>query len=140
MKDPVFNSGAMGNGIAILPEIGQLYAPADGVISLVFPTGHAVGMKTDSGAEILMHIGMDTVELGGKFFEIQTEMDKVVKKGDLLLKFDIDEIKKAGYEIITPIIVTNTPRYKEVNAIAKEQSNVIVGDDLLDLEINLGGK
>ncbi|TWW13684.1 PTS beta-glucoside transporter subunit EIIBCA [Dellaglioa algida] len=140
VKDPVFNSGAMGNGIAILPEIGQLYAPADGVISLVFPTGHAVGMKTDSGAEILMHIGMDTVELGGKFFEIQTEMDKVVKKGDLLLKFDIDEIKKAGYEIITPIIVTNTPRYKEVNAIAKEQSNVIVGDDLLDLETNLGGK
>ncbi|MHC9537750.1 beta-glucoside-specific PTS transporter subunit IIABC [Dellaglioa sp. BT-FLS60] len=140
VKDPVFNSGAMGKGIAILPEIGQLYAPADGKISLVFPTGHAIGMKTASGAEILMHIGMDTVELEGKFFEIQTEMDKVVKKGDLLLKFDIEAIKKAGYEIITPIIVTNTPRYKEISDLAKEQSDVIVGDDLLDLEVTIGGK
>lgn len=140
VKDPVFSSGIMGDGIAILPEVGRLYAPADGKITLVFPTGHAVGMVTDDGAEILMHIGMDTVELEGKYFEIQTEIDTVVKKGDLLLKFDIEGIKQAGYEIITPIIVTNTPKYKKIKPLAKDQSEIIVGADLVDLEINSGGQ
>ena len=132
ISDEVFASGAMGNGVAILPTEGKLFAPTDGEVTLVFPTGHAVGMKTNAGAEVLMHIGMDTVQLDGQFFETHVEKGLMVTKGTLLVTFDIEQIKAAGYEVITPMIVTNTSEYNTVKAIA--EGNVTVGDAVLELK------
>lgn len=97
VKDEVFSSGAMGEGVAIEPSQGVLHAPANGRVVMTFPTGHAIGMKTKDGAEILMHIGMDTVNLQGKGFETLVDKGDEVKAGDELVKFDIDEIHSAGY-------------------------------------------
>lgn len=95
VKDDVFSSGAMGKGVAIEPTDGVLHAPADGKIIMTFETGHAIGMKTKTGAEILMHIGMDTVNLQGKGFDTLVKKDQEVKDGEPLIKFDIDLIKKS---------------------------------------------
>ncbi len=129
VKDQVFSSGALGKGIAIEPAVGALYAPADGTITTLFPTGHAVGLTTTEGAEILMHIGMDTVELEGKGFETFVKQDDQVKRGDLLVKFDLDVIKNAGFSTVTPIVVTNTPNYLDV--LDMNQSDVLQGEDFL---------
>ncbi|OTN77785.1 PTS system beta-glucoside-specific IIABC component [Enterococcus sp. 8G7_MSG3316] len=129
VKDQVFSSGALGKGVAIDPVVGALYAPADGTITTLFPTGHAVGLTTTDGAEILMHIGMDTVELEGKGFETFVKQDDQVKRGDLLVKFDIDTIKNAGFSTVTPIVVTNTPNYLDV--LDMNQSDVLQGEDFL---------
>lgn len=129
VKDQVFSSGALGKGIAIEPTIGALYAPADGTITTLFPTGHAVGLTTTDGAEVLMHIGMDTVELDGKGFEVFIKQDDQVKRGDLLVKFDLDTIKAAGLSTITPIVVTNTPQYLDV--MDMNQTDVLQGEDFL---------
>ena len=129
VKDQVFSSGALGKGIAIEPTIGALYAPADGTITTLFPTGHAVGLTTTDGAEVLMHIGMDTVELDGKGFEVFIKQDDQVKRGDLLVKFDLDTIKAAGLSAITPIVVTNTPQYLDV--MDMNQTDVLQGEDFL---------
>lgn len=91
VKDEVFASEAMGKGLAIEPEEGLVYAPADGVITTFFPTGHAIGITTDQGAELLIHVGMDTVEMNGDGFEPQKKQDDRVKKGELLLKFNIEK-------------------------------------------------
>lgn len=131
IKDEVFSSGAMGQGIAVEPSEGVLRAPADGKIALVFPTGHAVGLNTEKGAEILMHIGMDTVNLNGQGFETLVQKGQEVKAGEPLVKFNIDAIKQAGYEVTTPVIVTNTQSYKEVKPIA--DGEVKVGDKILEL-------
>ncbi|PHL19905.1 PTS sugar transporter subunit IIA, partial [Enterococcus faecium] len=103
VPDQVFSSGVMGKGIAIDPEVGELVAPADGEITTIFPTGHAVGITTTDGAEILIHIGMDTVELNGNGYEILVKQGDLVKAGDLLIRFDIEAIKAAGYSVITPV-------------------------------------
>ena len=127
--DAVFASGAMGQGVAIEPSVGEVVAPADGVIRLLFPTNHAIGLATDDGAEILIHVGMDTVALEGEGFMAHVTQGSKVKAGQLLLSFDIDTIKKAGYPVTTPIIVTNTADYKTVEALAG--GDVKLGDDLL---------
>ena len=127
--DAVFASGAMGQGIAIEPSVGEVVAPADGVIRLLFPTNHAIGLATDDGADILIHVGMDTVALEGEGFMAHVTQGSKVKAGQLLLSFDIDTIKKAGYPVTTPIIVTNTADYKTVEALAG--GDVKLGDDLL---------
>ena len=127
--DAVFASGAMGQGIAIEPSVGEVVAPADGVIRLLFPTNHVIGLATDDGAEILIHVGMDTVALEGEGFMAHVTQGSKVKAGQLLLSFDIDTIKKAGYPVTTPIIVTNTADYKTVEALAG--GDVKLGDDLL---------
>lgn len=127
--DAVFASGAMGQGVAIEPSVGEVVAPADGVIRLLFPTNHAIGLATDDGAEILIHVGMDTVALEGEGFMAHVTQGSKVKAGQLLLSFDIDAIKKAGYPVTTPIIVTNTADYKTVEALAG--GDVKLGDDLL---------
>lgn len=114
IADPVFSSGSMGKGIAIDPTDGTLRAPADGTIALVFPTGHAVGLNTDAGAEILMHIGMDTVQLNGDGFEILVKQGDRVTQGQPLVRFDMAKIKAAGFSLITPVVVTNTRRYHDV--------------------------
>lgn len=132
VKDDVFSSGAMGKGIAIEPTDGVLHAPADGKIIMTFETGHAIGMKTKTGAEILMHIGMDTVNLQGKGFDTLVEKDQEVKAGDPLVKFDIDLIKKAGYPVTTPMVVTNSKDFDEIKQIA--QGNVKVGQAVLELD------
>lgn len=129
VKDQVFSSGAMGKGIAIDPANGTLVAPADGTITTLFPTGHAIGLTTTDGVEILMHIGMDTVELEGKGFEIFVKQEDQVKKGDLLVKFDLSLIKEAGYSTVTPIVVTNTPNYLDV--LDMNQEDVLQGEEFL---------
>ncbi|MFN6735074.1 beta-glucoside-specific PTS transporter subunit IIABC [Enterococcus gallinarum] len=129
VKDQVFSSGAMGKGIAIDPANGTLVAPAGGTITTLFPTGHAIGLTTTDGVEILMHIGMDTVELEGKGFEIFVKQEDQVKKGDLLVKFDLSLIKEAGYSTVTPIVVTNTPNYLDV--LDMNQEDVLQGEDFL---------
>lgn len=132
VKDEVFSSGAMGEGVAIEPSQGVLHAPADGRVVMTFPKGHAIGMKTKDGAEILMHIGMDKVNLQGKGFETLVAKGDEVKAGDELVKFDIDEIHSAGYVVTTPIVVTNSKDYKRVSVV--RHSEVKVGQEILDLE------
>lgn len=107
VKDEVFSQKILGDGMAVVPVKGELYAPADGVIDTVIDSNHALSMVTTGGAEILMHVGMDTVKLDGKGFEPQVKAGDTVKKGQLLLKFDLDEIKAAGYDVTTPIVITN---------------------------------
>lgn len=106
-KDPVFAEGLMGQGVIIDPSEGKLYAPFDGNISLLFPTKHAIGLVSTEGTEVLIHIGIDTVQLDGKYFTSHVSQGDAVKKGQLLMEFDVAAIKAAGYEIQTPIIVTN---------------------------------
>ena len=132
VADEAFASGAMGDGIAIEPAVGKLYAPADGVIETVFETKHAVGMTTDDGVELLLHIGIDTVKLGGKHFEAHVAPEQKVKKGDLLVSFDMDAIKAAGYPLTTPMIVCNTDDYTAVKAM--NSGAVKNGTDVLSVE------
>ncbi|MFT8949428.1 MAG: beta-glucoside-specific PTS transporter subunit IIABC [Liquorilactobacillus hordei] len=132
IDDKVFASGAMGKGIAIEPTEGVVYAPADGEIILAFPTGHAVGLKTTDGAELLMHIGMDTVNLEGKGFEMLVKQGDQVKLGTPLVRFDIEAIKAAGYSIVTPLVVTNSKNYHEVKVISNK-SEVNKNESLLEL-------
>lgn len=108
VKDEVFSQKILGDGVAVVPEKGELYAPADGVIDSVFDSRHAISMHTAAGAELLIHIGMDTVKLDGKGFMPQVKNGDAVKKGQLLMKFDLDAIRKAGYDVTTPIVVTNS--------------------------------
>lgn len=129
VPDKVFSSGAMGKGIAIDPEKGELLAPADGEVTTVFPTGHAIGLTTKEGVEILMHIGMDTVELEGKGFKVFVKQGDQVQAGDLLVRFDIEAIKDAGYSVITPIVVTNTDHFADVLELNQEE--IIASEDFL---------
>ncbi|MCR5493449.1 MAG: glucose PTS transporter subunit IIA [Streptococcus sp.] len=131
IKDEVFASGAMGNGIAILPSEGRVVAPADAEVTLLFPTKHAIGLKTTEGAEILIHVGMDTVTLNGKGFESHVSVGDKVQKGQMLLTFDIEEIKKAGLTTVTPIIITNTADYQSINLC--KDNKVTFEDFLLEL-------
>ncbi|MGN0368010.1 MAG: beta-glucoside-specific PTS transporter subunit IIABC [Wujia sp.] len=131
VKDEVFSSEAMGKGIAIEPAEGKVYAPVDGVITTFFPTGHAIGITGASGAELLIHVGMDTVEMDGDGFEPQKKQGDSVKKGELLLTFDMDKIRAAGHPVTTPVIVTNTDEYTDI--IATTAAQVAIGDNLLEL-------
>ncbi|MBC8624243.1 beta-glucoside-specific PTS transporter subunit IIABC [Bacillus paralicheniformis] len=122
VEDDIFSSKVMGEGIAIIPSKGELYAPVDGEISLLFETNHALGMKTANGVEVLFHIGIDTVQLEGKFFKPWVQAGDQVKAGDLLIQFDLEKIKEAGYDPVTLAVITNTDQYdikvtqlKEVN-------------------------
>lgn len=132
VEDEAFSSGVLGKGVAILPEEGILYAPADGTISVFFPTGHAVGMTTDNGAELLMHVGMDTVQLEGKGFQPLVSEGSRVKKGQKLLEFDMEQIKKAGYSLVTPVLVTNVEETGEITPVEGEKQ-VQAGDELIQL-------
>lgn len=132
VKDEVFSSGAMGEGVAVEPSEGVLHAPADGKVVMTFPTGHAIGMKTSDGAEILMHIGMDTVNLQGHGFETLVAKGDEVKAGAELVKFDIDAIHAKGYVVTTPIVVTNSKDYEKITVVS--QGKVKVGQEILDLE------
>ena len=132
VNDPTFASGLMGKGAAIIPTIGETVAPEDGEVVSLFRTKHAIGFQTQSGAEILIHIGIDTVKLDGQHFEAHVEAGQKVKKGDRLVSFDIEAIKQAGFEVTTPIIITNSDDYIDVQCIFK-QDDVQQGDALLAL-------
>ena len=119
VPDQTFASGVLGKGVAIEPSEGKIYAPADGTVTTFFPTKHAIGITTDKGAEILIHVGLNTVELDGKFFETHTQENARVKKGDLLLSFDMSEIKKAGYKLVTPVLITNADEYSGVESVSQ---------------------
>ncbi|MGY3750449.1 beta-glucoside-specific PTS transporter subunit IIABC [Vagococcus acidifermentans] len=129
VDDKVFASGAMGKGIAIMPTSETLLAPADGIVSTLFPTGHAVGITTDSGIEILMHIGIDTVELEGKGFDIHVKQGDAVKQGDLLVSFSLNALKEAGKDATTSIVITNTADFLDV--LPYKQTELVTGEDFL---------
>ena len=132
VKDEAFASGVLGDGIAIEPSDGELVAPADGEISSTFETHHAVGMTTADGAELLMHIGLDTVKLGGKHFTYLVNEGDKVKRGQPLIRFELEAIKAEGYPVTTPVIVCNTDDYAVVEA--KASGTVKQGDALLELK------
>ncbi len=119
VEDEVFSSGMMGNGAAIVPSKGEVYAPCNGTITTFFPTGHAIGIAAEDGAEVLIHVGMDTVSLNGEGFTPKAKEGDKVKKGQLLLKFDIDFIKSKGLPVVTPMIVTNTDDYASVDVVSE---------------------
>ncbi|HFI0943103.1 TPA: beta-glucoside-specific PTS transporter subunit IIABC [Streptococcus suis] len=129
VPDAVFASGAMGKGIAIDPLDGILVSPAKAEVTLVFPTKHAIGLRTENGAELLIHIGMDTVSLAGKGFESFVQVGDMVEAGQKLLEFDLNQIKAADLPVITPIIVTNTADYEDI--LVTQESQINSGDYLL---------
>jgi len=128
--DPVFAQGVMGQGVLIEPSQGELLAPVDGVVSVLFPTKHAVGIVSDQGVEMLMHIGMDTVNLEGKGFTAHVSQGDRVKAGDKLISFDIDLIKDAGYVTEIPVIITNQDQY-QADALGSLPRQIAVGDALM---------
>lgn len=128
--DPVFAQGVMGQGVLIEPSQGDLLAPVDGIVSVLFPTKHAVGIVSDQGVEMLMHIGMDTVNLEGKGFTAHVSQGDRVKVGDKLISFDIDLIKDAGYVTETPVIITNQDQY-QADALGSLPRQIAVGDALM---------
>ncbi len=131
IEDAAFNSGAMGQGLAIIPAEGKVYAPCDGEITVFFPTGHAIGIKSAKGAELLIHVGMDTVDMDGDGFTPKKQQGDMVKKGDLLLEFDIDKIKAAGHDIATPMVITNSDEYADV--VPTDPKEIKVGDEAITL-------
>ncbi|MFT8408088.1 MULTISPECIES: beta-glucoside-specific PTS transporter subunit IIABC [Liquorilactobacillus] len=131
VKDGVFSEKMMGDGIAIQPTRGEVVAPFAGVVSATFATKHAIGLKSYDGCEVLIHVGLDTVKLNGKGFEVLVNKGDSINKGDLLLKFDMKEIRQAGYDIVTPVIITNTDMYEKINKTAKD--NINAGEELLNL-------
>lgn len=131
VNDEVFADSIMGKGCAVIPEEGKVYAPADGVVTALFPTGHAVGITTASGVEILIHIGINTVKLNGEFFKLHIKKGDAVKKNDLLIEFDLDEIIKQGYDLTTPIVIINTKNYLDVLPLGKDHCEA--GTDLLSI-------
>lgn len=116
VKDPTFSQEILGKGAAIIPEKGVVYAPFDGKVDAVFETGHALGLVSEDGVELLVHVGIDTVNLKGKYFTPKKKSGDAMKKGDILLEFDIDKIKADGYDVTTPIIISNTEQFAKVKA------------------------
>lgn len=127
VQDEVFSEEIVGKGAAVIPSKGEIHAPSEGEILSVFDTGHALGMRTADGVELLIHIGLNTVELKGKHFQTHTKQGDHVKKGDLLISFDMEAIQKAGYDITTPVLVSNTADYLDI--VAKKEG--AAGDALI---------
>ena len=131
VSDPTFGEEMLGKGMAIKPSVGKVFSPVDGTVTMVFDTKHALSITSDQGAEILIHIGLDTVTLKGEHFTAHVESDAKVKKGDLLLEFDMEKIKEAGFDVISPVIICNTDEYREVKQFTGK--SVKPGDDVMEL-------
>lgn len=129
MKDAAFASGVLGRGVAILPEEGKVYAPVDAVVSAMFPTLHAIGLKTEEGVELLIHVGLDTVQLEGRGFEAMIKQGDFVKKGQLLVKFDKEFIEEQGFSTETPVLISNADNYFDIVETKEEKVNP--GENLL---------
>lgn len=129
VNDVTFSSGVMGNGVAIIPTKGQVVAPFDGTIDVFFKTHHAIGLRSETGVELLIHVGLDTVNLEGKYFTPHRKQGDTIKTGDVILEFDIEKIKKAGYELVTPIIITNSQQFMDI--IVKKKDVVTANDQIL---------
>lgn len=124
VNDPTFSEEIIGKGIAIIPKEGKVYSPVDGKILTVFSTKHAIGIVNDNGVELLIHVGIDTVKLEGQYFDLKVSSGQEVHKGDLLLEFDIDAIKEAGYDIITPVVVTNLSETQNINVLINQDVDI----------------
>lgn len=131
VPDEVFASGTLGEGVGIIPTVGKVIAPCDGEISTVMDTMHAVGISAASGLELLVHVGLNTVELNGKHYNCKVAEGDKIKKGDVLIEFDINAIKAAGYQMHTPVLVTNSDEYVSILNIAS--GNVKAGEDLISI-------
>ena len=131
VSDEVFASGVLGKGVAVQPASGKILAPADATVSMIYPTLHAVGLILDSGIEMMIHIGIDTVKLNGKYFEKHVQDGDHVKKGQLLVSFDMQKIEQAGYDLTTTVVVTNSKNYAAIGSTNKD--NVTNNDQLLYL-------
>lgn len=129
IEDPVFSAGVLGKGCAIEPEKGEVYAPADGTILNIAESDHAISLQCDSGAELLIHVGMDTVERHGDGFVTQVRVGERVCRGQLLLKFDLLQIRADGYPVTTPVVVTNSDVFTEITVVAS--GNVTAGQNIL---------
>ena len=130
VPDPTFAEGMLGNGIAIIPTEGKVYAPCDATVDMMFTTGHAVSLVADFGAEILIHVGLETVSLEGKPFKVHAANGDKVKKGQLLIEVDLQAVEAAGLPIITPMVICNTDAYSTFNTtVGKDVSNndVVIG-------------
>lgn len=132
VPDATFADEILGKGIAVIPIEGKVYAPADGVVSTLFPTGHAVAITTDEGVEILIHVGLETVSLEGKPFTLHTEVDARVKKGDLLIEADLKAIEEAGLNLITPVVICNTDEFQKIEGMTDK--DVVPGDEIMKLQ------
>lgn len=122
VDDKVFSTGVVGPGFAIIPDEGRVYSPVDGHIASTFTSGHAIGIRSTAGAEILIHVGINTVQLDGQYFHMQVNEGDEVKKGQLLLTFDLNEIKQAGYDTVTPVVITNSEAWRELHISDKPHS------------------
>ena len=131
IKDLTFQKEMLGKTVAIRPEIGKVYAPADGRVEMLIESMHAISMTTEKGAEILIHVGIDTVALKGKYFKVHVKEGSRVKRGDLLLEFNIEAICAAGYEVISPVIICNSDDYTEVERIPNKK--ISVGETMMKL-------
>lgn len=131
VSDPTFSEKILGDGFAVIPSEGKVYAPADGEVTMVFDTLHAVTIKTNQGTELLIHIGLDTVTLKGEPFSVHIASGDKVKRGDLLLDVDLDKIKAAGLDIITPVIVCNTDDYSDISIL--KEGEVSLDDAILKI-------
>ena len=131
VNDVTFASEVLGKGMAVLPAKGQVVAPCDATVETVFDTKHAIGMRTDNGVELLVHIGLNTVELGGKYYTTHVQEGEQVKKGQLLVSFDMDKIKEAGYDLTTPLVVTNSDDFRDVKFL--HEGTVTPEDKVLEI-------
>lgn len=131
VKDEVFSKNIVGKGAAVIPSEGKVYSPVDGTVASVFDTKHAIGLVSEEGVEVLIHVGLDTVELGGQHFTAHVAQDDKVTKGQLLLEFDMDAIKAAGYDIVTPVVISNTDSYLDV--LAADAGEINAGDMLITI-------
>lgn len=129
IEDAAFSSGVLGQGVAIIPSDGKVVAPVDGVVTTLFPSLHAIGILSDEGVEVLIHIGLNTVQLEGRGFEACIKQGDRITKGQTILKFDIDVIKEAGYSVVTPIVVTNSSQFLDV--VQTESKNIELEDNLI---------
>ncbi|MGN1105373.1 MAG: PTS glucose transporter subunit IIA, partial [Huintestinicola sp.] len=132
VNDEAFSSKVLGEGAAIEPREGKLYSPCDGRVNMIFDTKHAVSLVSGEGCEILLHIGIDTVKLGGKFFEAHVTDGQEIHRGDLLISFDLEGIRNEGYQLTTPMVVCNADEYNSVKAASSEQ--VSVGEKLIEIK------
>lgn len=132
VNDNVFSAKMMGDGIAVLPTSGKVYAPFDGKVVMTFPSGHAVGLVNEDGCEVLIHVGLNTVQLNGEGFTYHINQNDAIKQGDLLMEFDKDMIQEKGYDITTPIIITNTDSYNDIQKTTKQ--NIKNGQTLIILK------